>query len=55
MDKKVGSKSGKKRYSKPQVMRVKLVITEATLGECWGSLVGFPDSSTCGIVGVCAT
>lgn len=47
MDKKVESKPGKKRYSKPQITRVKLAITEATLGTCWIDDMGFADSATC--------
>jgi len=46
MDKKVKSKSGKKRYSKPQITRVKVAVTKATLGACWADEV-FPDSATC--------
>jgi hypothetical protein len=52
MDKRVKSKSGKKRYSKPQVTRVKLAITEATLGSCW-TTHSAPDSATCDTLGFC--
>jgi hypothetical protein len=55
MHKKVESKSGKKPYSKPQVTRVKLAITEATLGTCWTDDMGFADTSTCHTIGVCPT
>jgi hypothetical protein len=48
MDKKVESKPGKKLYSKPQVTRVKLAVTEAILGTCWTYDMGYADSTSCG-------
>jgi hypothetical protein len=54
MDKKVKSKPGKKPYSKPQITRVKLAVTEATLGTCWTDDMGYADSLTCHY-GACPT
>ena len=51
MDKKVESKSGKKRYSKPQITRVKLAMTTATLGDCWTSTFIGPIGGACQISG----
>ena len=47
MDKKVESRSSKKRYSKPQITRVKLAIRGATLGDCWTLNQAVANSSTC--------
>ena len=53
MDKKVKSKSGKKRYSKPQITRVKLAVKEVILGTCWGDNTANATLSTCNTPMVC--
>ena len=53
MDKKVKSKSGKKRYSKPQITQVKLAITEASLTTCWASGTTSPSTGVCESVSGC--
>ena len=53
MEKKVEGKSGKKHYSKPQITRVKLAVTEATLGSCWADDTGQATALTCNQLTVC--
>lgn len=40
----------KKDYQKPTVMRIKLVVKEMVLGDCWSSTQQSPNQGTCSTI-----